>query len=284
MVAVGDGEFGYIGLGATSAGGNSQQFYKYTPPGSQGGNGTWEILNPFPTNETYLCNSFIIEDTIYVGLGREYGSNTQSKQFHKYITTTGLWDEGIPVAIFPGNPGVPSLSFVLNNKAYVLDSGSPKLYKYDPVSNSWAALNDFNGGGRYEATSFVLNGTAYLGYGSQIDFWRYDSGTDDWIVVSPLVPPGGPYRRSLGLATDTHGFILGGAETAKHLWSYNPSEGWKFKTSAIGDLVDARGFVINNIIYCGTGNGSKKWYSYDPSLDQANNKPMVSNSLKSKKK
>lgn len=294
FVAVGDNLFGYVGLGSFNLNQTSNDFWKFTPAGN-GGLGSWMSLSPFPSDDTQDCLAFIIDGKIYVGLGSTTNPLPTSRKFFTYDISTDTWDDGQVVAEFPGEPRTGATAFVLDGYGYVglgYKNSFPSqlfsdLYKFNPLTNTWQQLQDFPDGARFNAVSFVLENTAYIGYGVQnfstgyIDFWSYDQASDDWTSITPIQPvdPRDVYYHSIGVTTSTNGYLIGGGLQAEdnglQVWEFGSSS-WIRKTNSIESLIYAFGFVINDKVYCG-GGGNRKWYRYDPSLDQSGNSYVTKN-------
>ncbi len=292
IVAVSVGSFGYVGLGATTTNDIKKDFWKFDPAGN-GGLGSWTQLSDFPANDTRDCAAFVLNNKIYVGLGGSSNPIETSRIFFVYDPLANSWDNGSVVPLFPGAPRQNASAFVLDGEAYVglgYQNTWPGLlfddmYKYSTAATEWDSLNSFPGGARFAAISFVLNNIPYIGYGAQIlpmgyiDLWSYNKSDDTWTSVPPIQPLASSdfYYHSIGVATSTNGYLIGGAiqqtDNGKQVWAFNSSS-WTRKTNSIAGLTYSAGFVINDKVYC--GGGTKKWYRYDPSLDQSNSKPLLS--------
>ncbi|MBI3135389.1 MAG: T9SS type A sorting domain-containing protein [Bacteroidetes bacterium] len=102
------------------------------------------------------------------------------------------------------------------------------LWKFDPVTNVWTQMADFEGTGRREAVSFTVGENAYVGtgqdeFGLTNDFWKYDYLTNDWIQIADF--PGTPRRDAVAISMGGQGYVGTGIDASTYLvdfWAYYP--------------------------------------------------------------
>ncbi|MBK9192039.1 MAG: T9SS type A sorting domain-containing protein [Crocinitomicaceae bacterium] len=115
------------------------------------------------------------------------------------------------------------------------------LWKYDPVSNAWTQVADFEGEARREAVAFVIDGIAYVGTGQAAsglmnDFYSYDQATNTWTAVQSF--PGTARRDAVGFAMGGQGYVGTGADASSYtndFWCYYPlTDSWVQKSDFPG--------------------------------------------------
>jgi hypothetical protein len=141
-----------------------------------------------------------------------------------------------------------AVCFILNNQVYVTGGGGdgfliqPDLWRYDPISDSWLALEDFPGLPRQYAYANTLGGKAYLIGGLTTsgeplnELWEYDPAIDHWTEKSSLPGParfkavGFVIGNSLYYGTGTNGSLV-----FKDFWRYDvASDQWTFLPDITG--------------------------------------------------
>jgi len=123
----------------------------------------------------------------YVGLGCDIFFSTNRQSFWEYDPLLDSWTVK---AIFPSLFTVDAGAFVLNNALYVAGgfkihpgSLSGQVYKYDPVSNVWTALSNFNGGAIAGEFAISDGSAAFIGTGydgnidTRSDMWEFTTTT-----------------------------------------------------------------------------------------------------------
>lgn len=139
----------------------------------------------------YEASGFLIEDNIYIGLGRTSGK--YSKDFWKYSITSDSWEQ---VASFPGNYRRNGFSFSINNIGYVgggfNDIGN---WPYPKFNDSWCYIPESDKWIQKESLPFKneelfdLQGTnteefGYCFYHNQ--FYEYNPIFDIWEKMADL--------------------------------------------------------------------------------------------------
>jgi len=178
----------------------------------------------------------------------------------EYDRNTEAWTQK---ANFIGAPRRESVSFVIENKAYVGTGNSAQgltndFYCYDPVFNTWTQISDFTGTPRQAAVAFSMDSYGFIGTGDdgtlRNDFWMYNPQIDQWIQKANF--PGAARSGACGWSAFPVCY-LGTGEDANHffhkdLWEYNyylnnwtqraniPGPGRK---NAIAFYLDGWGFI-----------------------------------------
>ncbi len=203
-------------------------------------------INPFGGVARDGAVSFVIENTVYVGLGNN--ASGALKDFWKYSKSSNTWEQ---IADFNGNARFGATAFTLNGKGYVglgRDGYGGNLFKdfyeYDPAINQWTkCANDFGGAARHSAVSFVINGVAYVGTGEDgtdatSDFWSFDG--INWTQLSSTFS-GDKRRAATAFVIDGKAYVTGGSYFGSYsvqlsdVQEYNPTtDTWTEKIFAAG--------------------------------------------------
>jgi hypothetical protein len=103
------------------------------------GTDTWSLLAPFPESglEMYGSISFVLNNKVYVGLGKTYNSypTQMYDDFWIYDPVTNIWTRD---TVLPGGARYNSISFVINNKGYmgfgfnIVGNFQNDFYEFDP--------------------------------------------------------------------------------------------------------------------------------------------------------
>src|SRR5579871_4385223 len=114
------------------------------------------------------ASSFVIGDTVYVGLGYNQTISQPGRltDWWCFNVNTG-WK---PIASFPGAPRSNAAAFSIGRYGYVglgWDGANVfgDFYRYDVDSDKWERKADYPGGARYDAVGFSINGRGYMGTG-----------------------------------------------------------------------------------------------------------------------
>lgn len=117
----------------------------------------------------YGYKAFSIGEKGYIttGMSGDVSDENYLNALWEYDPATSSWAQK---ADYPGPARRGTSSFVLNNEAYVglgfrtsaIDGATrfQDFYKYNPGSNSWTQLNDFDGGARNAVYTFVVDDKA----------------------------------------------------------------------------------------------------------------------------
>lgn len=213
--------------------------------------------------------------------------NNLYNDFWEYDPVGDQWTR---ITDFPGRPRAAAVSFAIGNRGYV-GSGSENyqdvdsahdinhfrdFYYYDPATQTWTRVADFQGVGRHSAACFVINNEAYVGTGhwgndfpygtsfSSDDFWKYIPGTNNWTEI-PKFPEA--TSQAVGFNINDKGYV----------YDYNKmfefdGISWNMLNAAELLTWDNSAFSINNLGYFGLGSayygGTTNLVEYDP-VDQS---------------
>lgn len=183
---------GYYGLGKSSSRGDDMYYsdlWKYDPTTDE-----WSQLSDFPSTGLDMAISFVIDDIAYVSLGRykDESINGYNLSTYSYDVNSDSWSK---MKQFPGVGRTGSVSFVANNKGYVVGGYKEKetytneVWCYDPMKNSWSQMKDFPEAltGCY---TFTLKNDVYVGGGYNLkknlkntNLYKYDIESDSWSIA-----------------------------------------------------------------------------------------------------
>lgn len=184
------GNKGYIVLGCDSSlKVYYQDFWEYNPDADTINGTPWVQKANFPGGARCDASSFVIGTKAYIGLGNNYKTYVNYKDFWEWDQSTNIWTSK---SDFIGSPRYGSVGFSINSKGYVglgspVGYGSPgpkDLYEYDPILDKWNMKANFGGNARTGASSFTIDDLAYVGLGidpspsnstTYNDFWEYST-------------------------------------------------------------------------------------------------------------
>lgn len=247
---------GYMGLGHI----NSIQdvlyddWFEYDP-----GTDSWTQKANFPGGPRMHAASFVINNKIYVGTGRDVNTVLYN-DFYCYNPVTNSWSQ---IASFPGAARRGAVAFVLNNLGYVgTGSYHSNFYKYDPAIDTWFPVTNLPGTGRISSVACAINGKGYLTTGDQGgpmgDMWEYDPVFDTWTAKANL--PGLPRMEACGFALNGKFFVGTGDNYSsgtnyQDFWCFDPAiNSWMQVTDFSGAARRyMTTFVIGNRAYAGLG-------------------------------
>jgi N-acetylneuraminic acid mutarotase len=250
------GNRGYMGLGHINSVNDIlyDDWFEYDP-----GTDSWTQKANYPGGPRYHAASFVINNIIYVGTGRDINA-VLHQDFWKYNPATNSW---AAVAIFPGSARRGAISFVLNGLGYVgTGSGSSSFFRYDPATDSWTQVLSLPGTGRTSAVGFAINGKGYITTGDMggplNDIWEYNPSNNTWTQRANL--PGLARMEAGGFALNGKGFVGTGDDFSsgtnyQDFWCYDPvSNSWTQVTDFGGSARRyLTSFVIGNKAYAGLG-------------------------------
>jgi N-acetylneuraminic acid mutarotase len=248
----------------------------------------WSKLGYFPSSTRLGVASYIINNTLYLGLGKyaEWFSDIWS-----FDMVSCKW---MRRADFPGDPRQLPVSFAINGKGYVglgTYSGSylNDFWEYDPATDSWTRIQDFPGTGRYLASSFIIDNKCYVGLGKAgintfNDFYKYDPGTGQWTRITDF--PGLNRAAASSFSIGNNGYVgLGGtvgdfssdSQILKDFWKYsNITDTWvRLSDFPVSGRTCTASFSLNDRGYVGLGlridnhglTHYKTIFEYDPQSD-----------------
>ncbi|MEQ9442501.1 MAG: hypothetical protein RIG62_25910 [Cyclobacteriaceae bacterium] len=246
----------------------------------------WTRLAKFPGVGSFDQVSFLLNEKMYVGLGRAktFGA---TNEFYRYDPKKDEWKK---IANFKGKAREQAVAFTQNGKAYVglgnsIDGGGGNystlkdFWEYDPKTDVWKQIEDFPGISRAAASCMVIDENVYIGLGYNWrgydyhlnDFWKFSAITKTWNKISNF--PSKRYN-TVSFSFESKGFIVGGFNSKyqdkKDIWEYNPeSNNWTKKNNSIlENITNGIGFTISGKAYLGTSNsnliGEEYFYEYNP--------------------
>ncbi|MDZ4747099.1 MAG: hypothetical protein SH808_01325 [Saprospiraceae bacterium] len=171
--------------------------------------------------------------------------------------------------------------FSIDGKGYLVSgttefNGPTKAFlQFDPVEDSWTALEEFPGPARGYGIGDVWNRKAYFGFGTSVDsllrdLWVFDPDSMSWRQLSSC--PCEPRLHPTFVANNGKIFIgLGNNNDGNQndWWEYDiTTDTWSQKP----DFPDTKRhhpyqFAIGDYVYTGFGHGNgifREWYRYDP--------------------
>jgi N-acetylneuraminic acid mutarotase len=154
---------GYVGAGMTFESKAVIAFYEYDPTVDP--SRSWTRKADFPGDPVLFPMAFSIGNKGYVGFG--HNADLHSHQLWEFDPSVNSWSrkQDCPTE------KIMSLSsaFVIGGKAYVGMGGYPyvdkKIWRYDPITNTWTNDGLFRGSARYAASVFTLSDRALIGIG-----------------------------------------------------------------------------------------------------------------------
>ncbi len=161
--------------------------------------GNWLETYQYKGSKRSHAASFIIDETLYFGLGYN-GSRSSGSQYFTDFKSYGGGTNWTSLADFPGPGRQGAFSFAVDGKGYVgcgYYNDTAEIYYndvwvYDPVINEWDTLADFPGGLRTGAVSFVVGGKAYVAGGhydsddTKGDCYEFDPATGTFTAVDDM--------------------------------------------------------------------------------------------------
>lgn len=219
---------------------------------------------------------FTLNDDAYLLTGLdEFGFK---RTMYSYDVSQNDWDDELSLGGIAGDGLNRGSAIAFNAAGYGfcgLGTGSvdyfKDLWKYDPITESWTQVADFEGEARREAVAFVINDIAYVGTGQAAsgltnDFYSYDQSTNTWTVVASF--PGTARRDAVGFAMGGQGYVGTGADASTYtndFWCYFPlTDSWVQKSDFPGTpRHGAVGFGLFPTAFIATGEDNTFTYKKD---------------------
>lgn len=207
--------------------------------------------------------------------------------FLSFSVAFGLQAQWTSISNYPDGNTYSAKAFVIDGIAYVGGGNTSKrsFYSYNPTTDTWKSLGDIPGDvNRSSPITFVINGKGYMGcggdagQGSTKTFYEYDPATDTWTQKADF--PAGFRHSGCYLSDGTQGYVIGGVagtEFTSEVWAYNPTtDKWTEKASyPDGNIYWPTGFVIDGVIYAGTGSTDNgNFFAYNTLKDEWEGKTM----------
>lgn len=269
--------------------------------------GNWIEDVQFDNDKRSDAVSFVIDETVYFGLGYNSGrtSGNYFTDISSYKKGNSSWDY-TSFDDFPGQGRMGAASFAVDDKGYVVggynndtaDIYFAEVWQFDPKADSsfqWKRLADFPGGMRTQATAFVVGGKAYVVGGrydadvTKKDCWQFDSATGTFTAKDGM---GKKRSGAFSFVIDSMAYVGGGADNSfvkefevfdatTETWNEVPLKDLYLPQTIVDDIshyddplnltrINAAAFVIKGKGYImGGNNGSilRDCWEYDPTTD-----------------
>jgi len=190
-----------------------------------------------------VATSFVLEDHGYIVGGLTNQDFT--RKMYSYSPMANDWDDELSWGGETGsgqNRG-SAVGFSINNKAYIgLGQGNSALYykdfwTYDPVTQVWTQLADFEGSARHGAVGFANDTHGFVGTGQSAgglekDFYRFDPTNNTWTQLNDF--PGTARKFAVACMMGDEAYLATGDDGVlkNDLWQYLPgTDTWIQKTS-----------------------------------------------------
>ncbi len=266
---------GYVGGGWNT--GPEDDFYEYNPQTD-----SWRQLPDLPFGDRSTGLSFVVQDTIYFGLGHDGTSNYND--IWGYSVKDSSWTQK---ASFLGlGRYAPNIVHV-NGKVLVGGGGrlgSSNLsdyYLYDPSANQWSSAGPTPLSNRSAALCFSLLNKGYLFGGTANNIYHGEfhlvedvSSSLQWTNIPSLTAR----ANAVGFANHEFGFIALGNSSASsnnnECWRYYPTlDQWKAVARfPASPRRNSFAFTIDSFAYVGAGqtnnSHSNKVYRYNMNTNQ----------------
>ena len=259
--------------------------------------GTWLNKTDMPTVNgcsSSFCDAqqtigFAIGDSIYCG---------SNASFYRYDRTTDSYISKASISYITNVMANCSI----NGKGYILakDANSvPRMYEYNPVSNSWSPKQQFPGTARSAPAYFLINNKLYIISGTTAlynsnnlnDFsvnevWEYNPIADVFLqknnitfngnlgILLPREP-----NKPRGFSIQNFGYVLWGTgsfyqyDPIVDIWYTKPAPNTYFGCASGAACLIYNAFSFQNLGYAlvtdwASGGSNKVFLKYDPIIEQ----------------
>jgi len=214
------GDMGYVTLGKVD-----DTYYRevtrYTPATD-----TWEFMSNKPGYGSSMKSPvFVINGKAYVpAAGEMYEYDPALNAWTKKAYPAELEYFGSGVAFSIGNKGYMGIGWIHNQSEV-----TPRLFEYEPVTDTWKRKADFPGIPRTNSVFFTLpNGKAYVGLGITSDsnflkdMWEFDPVANTWSRMDDF--PGSARYSAVAFSVGPKAYIGFGfdGQHRKDLWEFSP--------------------------------------------------------------
>ena len=163
--------------------------------------------------------ALVINNQAYVGLGSNSGGNTFYTDFYRFDPVANTYTQvanspvgrNAPAHFTLGSIGYIGLGFTSATSPYVADD----FTSYNPITNTWTGICNFQGPGRGWTFSDTINGQPYVGAGSTLTGNAYYTDLWTWGVCTLPVNLG----RDTTLCVGSTVTLRDTFSNAKSLWS-----------------------------------------------------------------
>jgi len=189
---------------------------------------TWSQKANFGGSARYDAVAFAVDGKGYIGCGYDGNYLKDLWEFTPGATTAdaGNWEQKASVG---GSKRSAAISFVVNNKAYILGGNNNgeiqrDLWAYDQASNTWTEKNkiydytdddfddDYGTIARQNGVAFVIDNNVYLATGEASSItpttWMYNPTTDLWTEKTSFEATS--RTGAVALTLNNRGFVLTG--------------------------------------------------------------------------
>ncbi|UHG92690.1 Kelch repeat-containing protein [Spirosoma oryzicola] len=172
-VAFAVGNKGYIGTGFD--GNYLKDFWSFDPSKN-----TWTKVTSYSGEKRQGAVAIVLNGLAYVGTGNN--NNTAQRDWYAYDPAQDAWVEKTQFSTDQSTlPRSSAVGFAINNLGYITtgDASSTTVWQYNPASDSWTTLGNFEGATRVNAVGFAIGGKGYVttggvGTGRYDDLWEFD--------------------------------------------------------------------------------------------------------------
>jgi len=220
-----------------------------------------------------IVTSFAINNTGYI-----VGIDSNDKvTIHEYNPQIDEWSGCYKSSDFISRwGGFDLLSFVINDKAYIVDYQNGSMFEFDPSTKDFHRKSSFPG----NIYSMPPNATAntnkgYIGLGythnssaSGKELWEYNPISDTWLQLSDFPIDDGSDNGGILFADDDYlYFARTDNRNSLKLWRFNiQTKQWSEFCDIPKELFDSRnGILLGAVIYLGlsiSSDGSGVYYPY----------------------
>ncbi len=240
----------------------SNNVWEYNPI-----NDIWTQKNNFVRNLS-LPSYFTLNGHGYI-VGGVDDSYTDRRELYQYDETNDTW---VAKAPYPTTIR-ESFHFVINNKAYVGQSG---MYEYDPTANSWTSKASYPGPHTINPTCFSIGNYGYAGLGSDggatlyDSIYKYDPSNNTWVTIAHF--PGIPRSGAKAFVLNNKAYVVGGYsyingqryelgdcyeyDPASDTWSAVPGMPGTPRESVTAFAINGNGYIVAGAVI-GDNNYSK---------------------------
>lgn len=172
----------------------------------------WTQLPPFPGSARDDASSFTIENTVFVGTGRDV-SFALTNDWYAFNMVDQTWTN---IAPLPASGRQYCAAFIDGTYGYLfggVDANGPlnELWRYDPMMDEWEAMEPLPAAGRYATVAFdngfICTGLLNGGIPTN-ESWQYDATNDSWSARAAV--PGTPRHRASGSGAVIQ--VIGGSD------------------------------------------------------------------------
>lgn len=261
-------------------------------------NYTWTRKADLP-DPNYQGASMTINNKVYVIGGVIDHINTPvnlNRKVWEYDPVADTWARKHDA---PGTAVYGASYFVIGGYGYIVNGwdstnsgvGPSDCWRYDPATDSWAAMAHFPGSMRYTCTGFAMNGKGYVTCGFRPytnETWEYDPATNAWTAKAAF--PGTPRQSMTSFVIGNYAYMGAGMPASYNGWAYINSDYYRYdaandtwtqissfpgtpQTTESTFTLGGKAYVVCGVTenqYNYSSGASKDIWTYDPASDQWN--------------